>query len=77
MNLSFSSIASLFKGQSGLSQSQVNQQIAVGGGNEVVRDRMVRDERHNRSLRLTGSRIAQRQMLDKAGVTKPAGAKRG
>ncbi len=76
MNLGFGSIAALFR-PTGPTQAQVNQQIALGGGNEVVRDKMVRDERRSRAMHLTGKERAKKVMLDKAGVTKPAGAKRG
>lgn len=70
MNLSFGNIVGLFRGQSGLTQSQVNQQIAQGGGNEVVRDRVVKDERKTRSMKLTGQKVLQKNMLDQAKATK-------
>lgn len=77
MNLSFGNIVQLFRPSAGPTQGQLNQQIAQGGGSENARDRMVKDERRNRSMKMTGNRVAQSQMLDKAGVTKPAAAKRG
>jgi hypothetical protein len=77
MNLGFGSLASIFRPTGAPSQQQLNQQVAIGGGAETARDKLVRDVQRSRALKLTGAKVGERKVLDKAGVTKPAAAKRG
>jgi hypothetical protein len=77
MNLGFGGIASLFRPTALPSQQALNQQVAVGGGNEMVRDRIDRDHKSRDALKVTGAKVGTKKVLDKAGVTKPAAAKRG
>ncbi len=72
----FANIVSLFRPTTAPSQEQVNQQAAVGGGSDSSRDKLVKDDRRSRSLKVTGQKVLQKQMLDRCGVTKPAAAKR-
>lgn len=59
-------------------QAQVNQQVAMTGAATgfQAQDRMVKDSGRQASMRAVGGKVAQKKVLDKAGVTKPAGAKK-
>jgi len=78
MNLAFgiASMASTFRPTAAPSQGAQNLQLAQGGGNDLVRDRIVRADNRQKSLALTGAKVGTRRMLDRAGVTKPASAKK-
>ncbi len=60
------------------SQAQVNAQVAVAGAacaHQAQQDRMEKSGRQQ-SMKLVGAKVAVKKVLDKAGVTKPAGAKK-
>ena len=58
------------------SQAQINQQIAHGGGSTGARDSVTKDNQKSRSMQMIGARVSQRNVLDKAGVTKINSAKK-
>lgn len=79
MNLAFSlpsGIASVLGSSAAPSQAARDLQLASGGGSDVARDRIVRNDQRSRALRLTGARVGTKRVLDQAGVTKPAAARR-
>ena len=70
-------LANVFK-VGGPTQQQVNQQAAITGGAAAVQtqDRMIKDKHRSESLRLVGHKVGERRVLDKAGITKVASAKK-
>ncbi len=58
------------------SQAQVNAQVQQGAGSDGSRDRLVRCGDRARSMLLIGAKVAARSVLDKAGITKVAAAKK-
>ncbi len=71
-----SAIASLLRPTAEPSRDAQALQLAQGGGSDFARDRIVRNDSRARALAVTGVRVGTRRMLDRAGVTKPAAAKR-
>ena len=61
------------------SQAKINQQVAMTGASAAynAQDRLVKDSHRSASLKLVGSRVGQKKVLDKAGVTKPSSVKKG
>ena len=58
-------------------QSQVNSQAAAGSGSAFARDSVVRTSNKQKSMRAIGLGIVgTKKVLDKAGVTKVAGARK-
>ena len=56
--------------------AKATQAAAIAGGTEFARDKMVKSSQRRRSMNLVGAKVSQKRVLDKAGVTKPAAAKR-
>ena len=59
----------------GTDRTQIEQQIAQGGGSDAARDKVARDERRRKSLRLVGRRVAMKQLDDDLGIGRVAATK--
>ena len=56
------------------SRGEVEQQIAQGGGSDSARDKVARDDRRRKSLRLVGRRVAMKQLQEEIGIGRVAAA---
>lgn len=50
------------------SETQLRQQAAQGGGLDITKDNMARDDRKRRAMRMVGNRIAMKQVREDSGV---------
>lgn len=79
MNVGFGlNLGALVRGFTGADQGKINQQAAMTGAaaNLQGQDRIVKTAQRERSMRLVGNGVGQRNVLDKAGVTKVAASKK-
>ncbi|MBI5509202.1 MAG: hypothetical protein HY903_10650 [Deltaproteobacteria bacterium] len=80
MNIGFGMNPAAFARVGGApSQAQLNQQVAMTGASsasQAQQDRMEKTQRQT-SAKLVGNAVATKKVLDKAGVTKPGGVKKG
>ena len=80
MNVAFGMNLAAFARVGGApSQAQVNQQVATTGAasaHQAQQDKMEKTQR-SASLKMVGTAVATKKVLDKAGVTKPSSVKKG
>ena len=77
MNLGFSlNIANIFRSSAAPTQAQVNQQVSSGAGSAFARDSVSRKGQKRKALNAIGARVGTKKVLDRAGVTKVAAAKK-
>ena len=78
MNIGFGfNPAAIMKAIKGPSQAQVNQQAATGAGSTSARDSVAKSDQRKKAMHAVGAKVGERKVLDLAGITKPAAAKRG
>ena len=76
MNVGMSFNPALFALGKQPSSSQINAQAAVTGGVQSARDSVVRESRQAKAMKLVGNQVGLKKVLDKAGITKVASAKK-
>ncbi len=76
MNVGMSFNPAMFALGKAPSGSQINAQAAVTGGVQTARDSVVRETRQSKAMKLVGNQAGLKKVLDKAGITKVAGAKK-
>ena len=63
-------------GSSVTDQSKINQQIAQGGGADMARDQVSRENRRKKALKLVGRKIMLQRIQGEIGVGRAAAAKK-
>lgn len=77
MNVGLSFNPAMFsRATMGPSQAQVNAQASVSSGSDYARDCVVINSNRQKAAKLVGNRVGKKRVLDKAGVTKVAAAKK-
>lgn len=69
--------AAFSRATTGPTQAQVSGQVQSGGGSTTARDKLSKSENRRRAMQAVGlGVVGTRRVLDRAGVTKVAGAKK-
>jgi len=77
MGTGLRALTALFRSSATPSQAEQDKQLATGGGSDVARDKLVRDDGRARSMQAVGARVSTKKVLDKAGVIKTKKSKKG
>ena len=59
------------------SQQELNQQVAQGSGSDTARDRLAKDERRRRALKVVGRRQVHKRVNESIGVGRVAASRKG